>query len=139
MSYMDDELDAIFERTDSHCHICGKKLCRNNYGLWRRKGAWEVEHSVPRSNGGSERLNNLYAAHISCNREKGTVTTRTARKWNGRSKAPLSKESKEKIRSRNRWGWGTAGAISGASIAGPAGFVVGGLIGAVIGDQIKPE
>lgn len=139
MSYTDGELEAVFERTDGRCHICGKKLCRNNYGLWGRKGAWEVEHSVPRSNRGSEHLNNLYAAHISCNREKGTVTTRTARKWNGRTKAPISKEKKQEIRSRNRWGWGTAGAISGAAVAGPAGFLVGGLIGGMIGEQIKPE
>lgn len=139
MTYTEEQLDAIFERTDGHCHVCGKKLCLNNYGQGGRKGAWEVEHSIPHSDGGSDRLNNLYAAHLSCNREKGTVTSRTARKWNGRSKAPLSKERKEEIRVRNRWGWGAAGAISGAAIAGPAGFVVGGLIGAVIGDQIKPE
>jgi 5-methylcytosine-specific restriction endonuclease McrA len=139
MSYTDEQLDAIFERTDGHCHICGKNLCRNNYGQWGRKGAWEVEHSIPRSDGGSDRLNNLYPAHISCNREKGTVTTRTARNWNGRTRAPLSKEKKENIRSNSRWGWGAAGAISGATIAGPAGFLVGSIIGAVIGDQLETE
>lgn len=139
MNYTYEQLDAIFERTDGHCHLCGKKLCCNNYGHWGRRGAWEVEHSVPRSAGGSDRLNNLYAAHISCNREKGTLTTRTARKWNGRTKAPLSQEGKEDIRVRNRWGCGAVGAFSGAAMGGPAGFVIGGLIGAVIGDQIKPE
>lgn len=115
--------------------FAGRSCAATITGCGGRKGAWEVEHSVPRSNGGSEHLNNLYAAHISCNREKGTVTTRTARKWNGRTRAPLSKEKKQEIRSRNRWGWGTAGAISGAAVAGPAGFLVGGMIG----DQIKPE
>lgn len=139
MRYSAEQRDAIFDRTDGHCHICGKKLCWNNYGQWGRKGAWEVEHSNARGNGGTDRLNNLYAAHISCNREKGTVTTRTARKWNGRKEAPLSREKKEKIRTNNRWAWSAAGALSGATIAGPAGFVVGGLIGAVIGDQVEPE
>lgn len=102
MSYTEELLDTIFERTDGQCHICGKKLCRNNYALCGRKGAWEAEHSIPRSNGGSDHLNNLYAAHIYCNREKGTVTTRTARRWNGRTKAPLSKERKNRVRVRNR-------------------------------------
>jgi hypothetical protein len=139
MAYSNERLEAVFARTDGHCHICGGKLCFSNYGQWDRRGAWEVEHSRPRCNGGSERLCNLYAAHISCNREKGKLTTRTARGRNGRTKAPLSKAKKEQIRSNNRWGWGTAGALSGAAVAGPAGFVVGGLIGAIFGDDIEPE
>jgi hypothetical protein len=139
MRYSDERLEAIFNRTDGHCHICSGKLCFSNYGQLGRRGAWEVEHSKPQCNGGSDRLCNLYAAHITCNREKGAVTTRTARRWNGCTKAPLSKVKKEQIRSKNRWGWGTAGALSGAAVAGPAGFVVGGLIGALFGDDIEPE
>lgn len=139
MGYSNERLEAIFHRTDGNCHICGGKLCFSNYGQLERRGAWEVEHSKPQCNGGSDRLCNLYAAHIPCNREKGIVTTRTARGRNGRTKAPLSKIKKEEIRSRNRWGLGTAGAIAGASVAGPAGFVVGGLIGVILGDEIEPE
>ncbi len=139
MRYTAEQLDVIFKRTDGHCHICGRKLCFSNYGQWSRKGAWEVEHSNARCNGGSDRLCNLYAAHISCNRAKGSVTTRTARAWNGRTKAPLSKIKKMEIRTNNRFGWGTAGALSGAIIAGVPGLVLGGLIGALIGDGIKPQ
>jgi hypothetical protein len=138
MAYSKERLEAIFDRSDGHCHICGIKLCFSNYGQLGRRGAWEVEHSKPQCNGGSDRLCNLYAAHISC-REKGKLTTRTVRGRNGRTKAPLSKTKKEQIRSKNRWGWGTAGALSGAAVAGPAGFVVGGLIGAIFGDEIEPE
>lgn len=139
MRYSDEQLEDIFDRTDGYCHICGGKLCFSNYGQWGERGAWEVEHSNPQCNGGSNRLCNLYAAHISCNREKGVVSTRSARARNGFSKAPLSKKKKKQIRSRNRWGWGAAGAFSGAAVGGPVGFVVGGVLGALFGDDIKPE
>lgn len=139
MRYTDEQLDEIIGRTDGRCHICGRMVCRNNYGNLGQRGAWEVEHSNPRSKGGGDRLSNLYAAHISCNREKGTVTSRTARRWNGRTKAPLSKEKKAQIQNRNRWGWGAAGALYGAAVGGPAGLVVGGLVGAFLGDQISPD
>lgn len=139
MKCTDERLVAIFDRTDGHCHICGKKLCFSNYGQAGRRGAWEIEHSNPRCKGGTDRLCNLYAAHISCNREKGTRTTRTARAWDGRTKAPLSKGRKERIRSNNRWGWGTASALLGAAVGGPAGAVIGAALGALVGDGIKPE
>ena len=139
MRYSNEQLNAIFDRTDGYCHICGRKLCFSNYGQWGKRGAWEVEHSNPRCNGGSDRLCNLYAAHISCNREKGAITTRTARGWNERTKAPLSKAKKEQITSRNRWGWGATGALSGAAIAGPPGLLIGGVLGAIFGDGIEPK
>ncbi len=139
MRYTDEQLNAIFKRTDGQCHICGVRLCFSNYGQFGRRGAWEVEHSKARSNGGSDRLCNLYAAHISCNREKGVITTRTARAWNGRTKAPLSMKKKEEIRSNNRLGWGTAGALSGAAVAGLPGLVVGAVIGAIFGNDVVPE
>jgi hypothetical protein len=139
MAYTDEQLSTIFDRTDGHCHLCGKKLCFRNYGDYGKRGAWEVEHSNARCKGGSDRLCNLYAAHISCNREKGTVTTRTARAWNGCTKAPPSKEKKEQISASNRWGWGAIGALTGATAAGPAGLVVGALLGVLIGDSIVPQ
>jgi hypothetical protein len=139
MAYMQEELRSTFDRTNGHCHLCGTKLCFNNYAQFRRRGAWEVEHSNPRCNGGTDRLCNRYPAHISCNREKGSITTRTVRGWNQLTRAPLSKQRKEQIRSSNRWGWGTAGALSGAAVAGPAGLVVGAIVGALLGDSIKPE
>src|SRR5438067_13481337 len=89
--YESELLKKVFERTDGNCHICGRKLCFGNYADPARRGAWEVEHSNPRCKGGSDRLCNLYAAHITCNRQKSAFTTRTARRWNDRTRAPLSK------------------------------------------------
>jgi len=139
MPFTDDQLSRIFDRTDAHCHICHRKLCFGTYGLFGLRGAWEVEHSNPRCNGGSDRLGNLYAAHIVCNRQKGSMTTRTARAWKGRTKAPLSRERKEAIRSENRWGWGSVAALTGAAILGPPGLILGAIAGALVGDGIKPE
>ena len=139
MAYTDDELSLIFDRTDGHCHLCGLKVCFANYGRFGRRGAWEVEHSKPRCNGGSDRLCNLFAAHVVCNRQKGTVTTRTARAWNGRTKAPLSGQKKDGIRKGNRLGWGSVGALTGGAMFGPPGFLLGSILGAMIGNEIEPE
>ena len=83
-------LNTVYDRTSGYCHICGKKLSFCNYGAVGAKAAWEIEHSNPKSRGGTDRLCNLYAACITCNRIKGTVTTRTARAWYGRTCAPPS-------------------------------------------------
>jgi len=40
-------LRRIFARTEGKCHICRKRLCFGNYGARDRKGAWEIEHSIP--------------------------------------------------------------------------------------------
>ena len=139
MAHTDEQLSLIFNRTDGHCHLCGLKLGFGNYGRFGRRGAWEVEHSNPRCNGGSSRLCNLYAAHIACNRQKGAVTTRTARAWNGRTKAPPSRQKKNEMHNDNRWGWGSIGALTGGAILGPPGLLLGGILGAIVGDRLNPE
>jgi 5-methylcytosine-specific restriction endonuclease McrA len=45
-----------------------------NYGKLGERGAWEVDHSIPVSRGGSDHMNNLFASCISCNREKSDLT-----------------------------------------------------------------
>jgi 5-methylcytosine-specific restriction endonuclease McrA len=83
--YSDDGLSRIYDRTSSYWHICRKKLSFTNYGRYGCRGAWEVEHSIARANGGSNHGNNLYAACMSCNRGKGVGTTRSARAAHGRT------------------------------------------------------
>src|SRR6266571_4748921 len=88
-------LRAIYDRTSGYCHVCQKKLSLGNYGCFGEKGCWEIEHSNARANGGSNRISNLYAACISCNRQKSTYTTRTARRHNGTRRAPLSRQKRK--------------------------------------------
>ncbi len=139
MAYTDETLSAIYDRTSGYCHICGKKLAFTNYGKPGARGAWEVEHSVARANGGTDRLNNLYAACIPCNREKRDGSTRTARAHNGRTRAPLSRERRGAAKTRNALAGGAAGAILGGRFFGPAGALIGGLIGAAVGKSAKVE
>ena len=118
MAYGDDRLDAIFARTDGRCHICGKRLCRGNYGALDARAAWEVDHSVARARGGHDtHLNNLYAACISCNRRKRAVSTRGARGYHGRKRAPLALEAKRRIRRDN--------ALAGGFLAGSGALLLG--------------
>ncbi len=136
MAFSDEKLEAVFVKTDGRCHLCGKNLAWNNYGLPNRRGAWEVEHSRPKSKGGTDHLNNLYPACINCNRQKGVVASRTARGWHGRQKAPYSAEKKARIRQNNAINGAAIGALGFA--AGPIGFVTT-LLGAVVGNDWEIE
>ncbi|MBX7086689.1 MAG: HNH endonuclease [Leptospirales bacterium] len=139
MAYSKERRKDIYERTSGYCHLCRKKLSFSNYGKRGFKGNWEVEHSVPRAKGGTDRLNNLYAACIDCNREKKTTSTRTARRWNGRSRAPLSRDARESARDNNTLSHGAAGATIGGLLGGPFGAMLGGVLGAIVGNNKDPD
>ena len=64
MKFEKSQLDSIYRRTTGYCHLCHVKLARRNYGKTGMKGAWQVEHSVPRSKGGTDHFNNLFAACV---------------------------------------------------------------------------
>ena len=128
----DNKLERIYRRTDGQCHICRKRLCFGNYGAIGKRGAWEIEHSRPRSKGGTDHLNNLYAACISCNRSKGNGTTASARGANGYRTAPLSEE----LKNGNTWAGGAVGALAFLFVPPPLRLVaaiVGGAVSAVVG------
>ncbi|MBE7439249.1 MAG: HNH endonuclease [Spirochaetales bacterium] len=139
MGYSNRQLDDIYDKTDGRCHLCGKKLAISNYGIIGTRGAWEVEHSVPRARGGSSHLNNLYPACIPCNREKGTRSSRTHRKYSAIRRAPMS--AKRKTRERRKvTAWSTVLlSLGGAAIGGGRGFLVGGLVGYGLGRLHDPE
>ena len=73
MGYDGDELNYIYDKSDGYCHYCGKKLAWTNYGSPGEKGAWEVDHGIPLSRGGTDYPKNLWAICVECNREKGTM------------------------------------------------------------------
>lgn len=134
-----EQLDAIFQRTTGYCHLCHKQLCRGNYGKHGRRGAWQIEHSVPQSKGGSDHLNNLFAACIPCNLLKSNRTTRTARRWAGKTRAPLSPERRATEKVKNGVAYAAVGAGIGAVLAGPPGAWLGGVIGATVGSDRNPD
>ena len=79
--FSDEKLIAIYDKTGGYCFHCGKKLTLNNYGQPGRRGAWEVDHGKPISRGGTDHLNNLHPSCVSCNREKGNMTTTEFRRY----------------------------------------------------------
>ena len=102
-------------------------------------GAWEVEHSRPRCEYGSEGLCNLYAAHISCNRSKQARSTRSARAQYGRTRAPLSVKRRAQVKVDNAVTEGLLGGLVGAAIGGRRGFVVGALVAGKNGYDRNPD
>jgi len=137
MSYTEPSLRIIYDRTDGHCHICHRKVHFKNYAKSGARGSWEVEHSIARCLGGTDHGNNLRPACVSCNRSKGTKTTRTARGRHGNSRAPLSRAKKENVRQENRLLGGAIGGLIGL-IGGPPGVIFGATIGAALGHSAKP-
>lgn len=138
MAFSDEKLNRIYDRTAGRCHICGARLAFCNYGVVGARGAWEVEHSVPKCAGGTDHLNNLYAACISCNRSKGRGSTRLFRAKCGRTRAPLSVKRREQIKSSNAVAGGLLGGALGA-MAGPWGMLAGALLGANAGYDEDPD
>lgn len=131
-------LKLIYDRTDGYCHICHRKLSFNNHGVNGTKGAWHVEHSIAKFNDGTDRLSNLYAACISCNIEKGTLHTRTARSYYGVARAPYSRARKQQIKEDNTTAGMLIGGLFGA-IGGPWGVAIGAAIGGIIGNENSPR
>jgi 5-methylcytosine-specific restriction endonuclease McrA len=64
--------NEVYEKSDGKCRYCGKRLSIKNHGQPGQRGAWEIDHSRSRANGGSDHLNNLVAACVDCNQEKGS-------------------------------------------------------------------
>lgn len=81
MGYDDWFLSEIYDKTGGYCRYCGKKLAWSNYGIIGAKAAWEVDHGIPLSRGGSDYFRNLWTACIGCNREKCDMTKSEYRRY----------------------------------------------------------
>lgn len=139
--FTDENLDDIFDSTSGKCHICGKQLARSNRGAHGARGAWHVDHSLPRARGGSDALRNLKPACIRCNCSKQDGCNQSARARHGRSRAPLSRKRRAEVRNRN----GIVGVGVGWVVArlmfrlapGPALLV--GLVGLAVARRLDPD
>jgi hypothetical protein len=130
------ELRTIYDRTGGYCHLCERKLAFTNYGKRGRRGAWHIEHSVPRANGGTNHGNNLKPSCIECNLEKGTLSTRAIRARNGRTRSPISREKRRRATEANTVGGAVIGGLIGA-VGGPLGMAAGAWLGGAIGRSLK--
>jgi 5-methylcytosine-specific restriction endonuclease McrA len=139
MKYDQDVLRAIYAKTNGRCHICTRPIALTNYAKHGKRGGWEVDHSVPLARGGTDHLNNLLAAHTSCNRRKKAESSRTARSAYGKTRAPLSTEALRRAKFRTAVSGAVAGGMLGARIAGPAGLWIGAIAGALVGFELSPE
>jgi hypothetical protein len=131
-TYTRSELRVIYDRTSAYCSLCHRKVFFSNYGIRGARGSWNVEHSVAVANGGSDRGNNLYAACIECNEDKGTRSARSARATYGQTRAPYSRKRARAIREENTVGGALLGATIGGIVLGP-GVLIGGALGGEFG------
>ena len=73
MSYYNDEVNWVYDRTDGYCFYCDIKISFKNYGRVGGRGAWEVDHFIPIVSRGAHQPYNWVPACISCNTEKGNL------------------------------------------------------------------
>lgn len=140
MNYSKEYLEKLFDKTSGKCHICHKGLCFTNFGATWLRGAWEIEHSVPKSLGGTNHFNNLFPAHVSCNRSKSNNSTRSARAKYGKTRAPYSVKKREELRIENTFIGGGGAFFIGTllKLTNPAlTFIT--IAGMIIGNLVEPE
>lgn len=79
MSYTKEQLDQIFAKGDKvrgkdpnlyRKDACGNEIYRHSYGKESPMG-WEVDHSNPKANGGTDSSRNLKPMQSSENSRKG--------------------------------------------------------------------
>lgn len=127
---------AIFAKSNGICHLCWKSIAFANYGNHGARGAWEIDHSVPRARGGTDHLNNLYAAHTVCNRTKQARSSASVRRDNGHSRPPMSAVAMEELKAGDAWTGAFSGALVGARFGGLPGMLIGAAIGAVVASGV---
>ena len=139
MNFSNGQLNTIYDRTAGRCHLCWKQLSFVNYGVYRARGAWHVEHSLAQARGGSHRAQNLFPGCIPCNLAKGTRSSRTVRAWHGRKRAPMCRARREQAQGEKIALGIVIGSLIGAAFWGARGALWLGLGGGCIGAAINPE
>ena len=71
MGFDVETINDVYDKTGGYCSYCRKKLSFKNYGKPESHGAWEIDHSNPKSKGGTDYFRNLVPACVNCNRQKG--------------------------------------------------------------------
>lgn len=125
----------IFERTCGRCHLCNSRLVFALYPL-----VWKVDHSRPRSRGGTDRLSNLLPACVFCNRSKGAMSTRTTRAQYGGSRMSLSRWRQREAREDNTVAFAFVGGLLGLCAGCDCNKIGrGAMAGAIFGAALDPE
>lgn len=70
MGYSIEDLEWIFSKTNGRCRHCQIQIAFGNYGRRDARGGWEVDHSNPRANGGTDHGRNLWPLCWKCNLDK---------------------------------------------------------------------
>lgn len=98
-----------------------------------------MDHSVPVSKGGTDHLNNLYPAHIACNRSKQARSSRRVRQANDLSRAPMSTAARERWKLESALTGAVSGGLIGARFGGPVGFWIGAILFGLAAYAVDPN
>ena len=61
--------DETWEKGDGFCSLCGRKLVQKN-GMYRKRSAWQADHSNPKSRGGTDNIRNMNPICTKCNNKR---------------------------------------------------------------------
>lgn len=65
MSWSQQDLRAIFQKSGGRCGVCGAQHQLGGHGRY-----WQVDHIYPVSRGGSNHIDNLQVCCVDCNQAK---------------------------------------------------------------------
>ncbi|MGE3703081.1 MAG: HNH endonuclease [Hyphomicrobiaceae bacterium] len=128
---------TVFEKSNRLCHLCWQPIAYSNYGNHGARGAWEIDHSIPRAQGGTDHLNNLYAAHTRCNRSKQTRSSASVRRENGHTRPPMSAAALKELKAGDAWTGAFSVGLLGLRFGGIPGLLLGAAIGAAGAYAVK--
>lgn len=66
-------INLVYYRNDGYCFYCDKRLSYQNYGIVGSRGAWEIDHFIPFSRNGADKISNFVPACIDCNSRKADL------------------------------------------------------------------
>ena len=67
------------------------------------------------------------------------MTTRTAQRWNGKTRAPFSEAKRKKVRAENVFLGGGIGVVAVAAVFGRPAWILGAIGGAILGRELDPD
>lgn len=84
-------------------------------------------------------MNNLFPSCVDCNLGKSNLTTRTARSWNGKTRAPLTPEKRNQAKAENGVIAALGGGVLGFAVGGPVVAFICALTAGHLGSKRNPD
>ena len=140
MRWTEQQKRRAYQRTQGLCHLCHHPVRYSAFGT-RQTDGWQMDHSRPQNDDGSDHGNNLYPAHWDCNAAKRDRNNRYVRSRYGVKRAPLSARAEGKARTSQAVVGGVLGTLGGVVLefALPGASLLGAAAAYLVNPRERPS